>query len=101
MYFVNYCESLKTETPTLKIGHIFKLEKCEKTGTLQYSKEDEGFNLPNGLGFNSSYTKLFYCDLDARLINVYDFDLENGKPSKDFFLQICIHTNSYIEKQNN
>lgn len=64
----------------LLAGEVYKLSKSSTTqGMLDSFTETGNFDLPNGLGFNKEQTKLFWNDLTGRVINLFDFDANNGK----------------------
>ncbi|OXA56284.1 regucalcin [Folsomia candida] len=73
-------EDLGKLTMTKDKGEVYKLSKSSTTqGMLDSFTETGNFDLPNGLGFNKEQTKLFWNDLTGRVINLFDFDANNGK----------------------
>jgi sugar lactone lactonase YvrE len=53
-----------------------KLMSIENDGTVRVL--DEGFHLPNGLGFSVDAQTLYFTDSVARRIFAYDYDVTNG-----------------------
>lgn len=60
-----------------KVYPLGKLIRVDTDGTAQVI--DEGFHLPNGLGFSVDARTLYFTDSAVRIIYAYDYDSESGR----------------------
>lgn len=58
-------------------GALYRVEP-----DLRWERVDDGFTVPNGLGFSPDNRQLYFTDTDRRTIYVYDFDLASGQLSR-------------------